>query len=302
MYYKKQTDAFFQSEKQKVILHKEKVILLEEFTIQRRLLDTGEPMTLRAGSRYTVILVAAGSLRAGWPGEQTLCGTESLLLLKPGGSAQLRSTGERTPAELCCVGLSPALLAELSGEGTDLEAAFNVVPRRQIALRADSGRVMLLKNLCRRMEPSGAGPEFAQPLYVRGLLQVFVVLVLRACIGAEHHEAAARRRHLILDEVFLYLQQHLTEDVTLADLEREFYVDRCHIAREFKRRTGQTVHRYLVKARLDLCRSLIEQGLPITEVYRQGGFGGYNHFFRAFKKEYGMTPREYYRSSRADAH
>ena len=24
-----------------------------------------------------------------------------------------------------------------------------------------------------------------------------------------------------------------------------------------------------------------------------GGFGGYNHFFRAFKQTYGMTPGEY---------
>ena len=24
-----------------------------------------------------------------------------------------------------------------------------------------------------------------------------------------------------------------------------------------------------------------------------GGFGGYNHFFRAFKQAYGMTPGEY---------
>ena len=35
---------------------------------------------------------------------------------------------------------------------------------------------------------------------------------------------------------------------------------------------------------------------PIKEVYALGGFGGYNHFFRAFKKEYGMTPKEYYES------
>ncbi len=76
---------------------------------------------------------------------------------------------------------------------------------------------------------------------------------------------------------------------------KEFYVSRSHLIREFKKRTGQTVHSYIVQARPDLCRSYMEQGYSITEVYRMGGFGGYNHFFKAFKKVYGMTPKEYCR-------
>lgn len=99
-----------------------------------------------------------------------------------------------------------------------------------------------------------------------------------------------------LDEVFGYIHTHLTEQITLERLEQEFYISRHHLIREFKKRTGQTVHRYIVKARLDLCRKYIEQGYSIAEVYRMGGFGGYNHFFRAFKQTYGMTPKEYYRS------
>ena len=99
----------------------------------------------------------------------------------------------------------------------------------------------------------------------------------------------------------MFIQAHLTEELTLERLEKEFFVSREHIAREFKRQTGQTVHRYIVKARLDRCCALIEQGLPITEVYKTSGFGGYNHFFRAFKKEYGMTPKEYFSTTRQDA-
>ena len=54
-------------------------------------------------------------------------------------------------------------------------------------------------------------------------------------------------------------------------------------------------HAYIVKGRLDLCRKYIEEGKPVLEVYKLGGFAGYNHFFKAFKKEYGMTPKEYYK-------
>lgn len=177
-----------------------------------------------------------------------------------------------------------------------------MVPFRQVAVRPDSQIYMLLKNLARKLLvlPQESS-QFGAAAFEHGILQMFVVLALRACIHAEFHTASVSRHHLMLDEVFLFIQSHLTEELTLERLEKEFFVSREHIAREFKRQTGQTVHRYIVKARLDRCCTLIEQGLPITEVYKTSGFGGYNHFFRAFKKEYGMTPKEYFSTTRQDA-
>lgn len=73
-----------------------------------------------------------------------------------------------------------------------------------------------------------------------------------------------------------------------------------NILREFKKATGQTLHGYIVKNKLELCQKYIAEGFPITEVYKLGGFGGYNHFFRAFRQEYGMTPKEYYKATLPD--
>ena len=125
---------------------------------------------------------------------------------------------------------------------------------------------------------------------------VYPVLSLRVCIKADKVRREKNRRHVMMDDIFLYIGEHLTEDLTLERLEKEFFVSRYHICREFKRQTGQTPHAYIVKARLDLCRKYIEQGKTVHEVYQLGGFGGYNHFFRAFKKEYGVTPMEYYKN------
>ena len=159
-----------------------------------------------------------------------------------------------------------------------------------------------MKNLARKITSFGnQPPQFAASIFERGILQMFIVLALRACIHAESHTSKGSRHHLMLDDVFLYIQSHLTEDLSLERLENEFYVSHEHISREFKKQTGQTIHRYIVKARLDYCCRLIEQAIPLTEVYKMSGFGSYNHFFRAFKKEYGMTPSEYFKTIKNEA-
>ena len=52
------------------------------------------------------------------------------------------------------------------------------------------------------------------------------------------------------------------------------------------------MHQYLTKKRLSACRDAIVLGERISEVYTANGFKDYTGFFKAFKKEYGISPKE----------
>ena len=56
----------------------------------------------------------------------------------------------------------------------------------------------------------------------------------------------------------------------------------------------ETVDAKVVKAKLDLCKKLIEEGKSITDIAQICNLGSYNNLFRVFKKEFGITPKEYY--------
>lgn len=78
--------------------------------------------------------------------------------------------------------LSSELLQELSDENTNLELSFNVVPFQQISVRLDNEIYMLMKNLARKITSFGNQPQqFAASIFERGILQMFIVLALRAC-------------------------------------------------------------------------------------------------------------------------
>lgn len=90
-----------------------------------------------------------------------------------------------------------------------------------------------------------------------------------------------------------FIETHIEEDLSLDRLSSEFFVSKYHIAHMFKDNLGISIHQYITKKRLSLCQQAIQGDMSITEAYQAFGFGDYSSFFRAFKKEYGISPREY---------
>ena len=189
----------------------------------------------------------------------------------------------------------------MSDEETRLDEAFDFVPYQVKIVHSETESAMLIKNISKKLySMNNEPPKFARSLYEKSLLTMILVLALRSSVQEDVQIKTNKKKHVVMDDIFIYIREHLTEDISLERLENEFYISRYHIVREFKKLTGETPHSYIVKSKLDLCRHYIEQGKSIHEVYALGGFGGYNHFFRAFKKEYGVTPMQYYNNLQID--
>ena len=42
-----------------------------------------------------------------------------------------------------------------------------------------------------------------------------------------------------------------------------------------------------------VARQYMRQGIPLGQIWEQAGFCDYSAFYRAFRQEYGFSPREY---------
>lgn len=93
--------------------------------------------------------------------------------------------------------------------------------------------------------------------------------------------------------VLSYINDHFSEDLTLDRLANKFFISKYHLSREFQRMVGTSVHRYIIQKRLVMAKQMLGRGMSSSDVYQQCGFGDYSNFFRAFKQEYQISPKDY---------
>ena len=97
----------------------------------------------------------------------------------------------------------------------------------------------------------------------------------------------------LFEKVLDYINEHLEEDLSLERLAKIFFASKYHIAHLFKEKYGLPVHQYVIKKRLALCKDALLNNEEITEICLLCGFSDYSSFYRAFKKEYGLSPKQY---------
>ena len=100
-------------------------------------------------------------------------------------------------------------------------------------------------------------------------------------------------------QVLAYINEHYNEPLTLDMLSEKFFISKYHLLRKFDAQVGTTVHRYILQKRLLIAKQLLAGGVAPNEACGYCGFGDYANFYRAFRSEYGTTPRQYIQSIRA---
>jgi AraC-like DNA-binding protein len=89
-----------------------------------------------------------------------------------------------------------------------------------------------------------------------------------------------------------YIEEHLHERISLADLALQGGLSLYYFARRFKDVTGASPKQYILMKRLERAHLLLSQeNVSVSEVAYQTGFTDQSHLVRYFKKYWGLTPK-----------
>lgn len=167
-----------------------------------------------------------------------------------------------------------------------------VTTRKQYVFHNDTITFNSIQSKLIRLLEEMHGERFCKSaqisLYVSDL-----ILHINRLIYEKKHPATSKDTESLHQNISNFIETHIEENLSLDRLAKEFYVSKYHIAHIFKEQLGLSIHQYITKKRLSYCRHAILGGMSITQAYETFGFGDYSSFYRAFKKEYGISPRDF---------
>lgn len=112
-----------------------------------------------------------------------------------------------------------------------------------------------------------------------------------------NEEADAQQESLSLkhgskiEETLSYINENLGAELSVEQLSSRLFLSKSHFMRIFSEATGTTVHSYILQRRLLNASRMIREGTDAAEAARRNGFDDYSSFYRAFKKNLGVSPR-----------
>lgn len=90
-----------------------------------------------------------------------------------------------------------------------------------------------------------------------------------------------------------YINAHLHERIKCADVAKECNVGEDYLSARFKKYVGDTLSHYILKQKLEESKTLLFNGCEYGEIGYYLGFCSQTHYISCFKKEYGMTPKQF---------
>lgn len=187
----------------------------------------------------------------------------------------------------------PDYLKNLSTEQTNLCACFfhngASVSHNILLSQMECGKLIsLIKRFL-------ANDGFGQDILCRSIFEELLVYInsiylqnLDRTTSADHIHVSAQ-----LNNIVRYINEHITEDLSLEVLSSHFYISTSYLCRQFKKQTGTTIHKYITAERITLAKDLLSQGYSVTDAYMESGFRDYNSFLKSFVDTVGVPPKKY---------
>lgn len=103
-----------------------------------------------------------------------------------------------------------------------------------------------------------------------------------------------KQMHEIVEAAAKYINERLTEDLTVFTLAEQFHVARNYFSRLFKKEMGEGCNEYITRLRIEKAKQLLGASrLKTYEIAEKVGYHDTNYFSLAFKKNTGLSPKEF---------
>ncbi len=126
---------------------------------------------------------------------------------------------------------------------------------------------------------------------VKKLLEYLLLVLMRKNKAVEEPNEAGISSIQIAQS---FVKMHFREDISASTVASTLGYSVGYFSTFFRKVVGVPFVQYLSNMRLEYAKKLLEiEKYTVNEICAMSGFGSYSNFLKAFKKKYGVLPKEY---------
>ena len=202
------------------------------------------------------------------------------------------------PYERIILWLNPYFLDAHKRNDCDLQSCFLLATEKKMnMIRLNKRDTPSLKQTLDDLEAAIRDESFGYEILKNSLFIQLIVKINRLFFGMDlnkkledvHYDAR-------IEKVLSYINSNLENDLSIDLLANNFYLNKYYLMHLFKKETGYTIYNYIQKKRVIRASDYLKTGMQAGEVCSLCGFGDYSSFVRTFKKEFKLSPKQYYKA------
>lgn len=103
----------------------------------------------------------------------------------------------------------------------------------------------------------------------------------------------------LIENMKSYIRENQAREIVAEELAETFNYSPKYLGRQFKARTGESVHQYCNRIKINQAKIMLaETMLSVEQIAAESGFNSITYFDRVFHKIVGLSPQEYRSSAK----
>ncbi len=252
-----------------------------------------ETVSLHSHRFWEIIYVKSGNLQYLLGNTRYQLRADHLVIIPPGMSHRPLFTGEDTvPYHRIVIWISDTFAQNIIGKMQELEPLHLLKAHHQYVLHPSGSVQLELEKTCESLLYEKTQSRIGNEISCLGMATQLFGLFCRASYLSNSSQILPEKTSL-LDEILHYIETHLSDTISLSSIAEHFLVSQSAISHMFKKQMDVSFYQVVIQRRLIESKNLILAGVPLKEIPERCGFSDYSVFYKAFVKEYGISPKQY---------
>ncbi len=278
----------------------EDFILYQELEMDSNYVDAHEDISygkeivsLHSHCFWEIIYVKSGNLQYLLGNTRYQLREDHIVIIPPGMSHRpLFTKKDSIPYHRIVVWINETFANAIIGMMQELEPLYLLKSYHQYVFHPNGSVQLQLEKICESLLYEKTQSRIGDEISCIGMTTQLFGLICRAAY-LSNTSLIMPEKTSILDEILHYIEKHLSDNISLSTIAEHFLISQSSVSHMFKKQMDVSFYHVVIQRRLIESKKLILAGVPMKEIPDLCGFSDYSAFYKAFVKEYGISPKQY---------